>query len=266
MTKAIGIRVTGSHDNKVYFPDFLKACNGLLELLAEVDKAISATHKPTVEWHLKTLSYASPALVEVEGETKEDQPDNRAAIVDMTVRGVDSLRKTSARPLWYSDRALEVAKEMTELIQNGVKSLEVVTDGFGVEYQASILDNVKIIVTPGKQMYGSIEGRIERMNSHEEFSFYLYEPILSRRIRCELMDAKDLKLKARVISLYESAVMVSGLLSTNINGETTSAKISSIEPKEVVALLKDASEVTGIWDFTGGESPTDYIRRMRDDS
>lgn len=29
-------------------------------------------------------------------------------------------------------------------------------------------------------------------------------------------------------------------------------------------LLKDASEVTGIWDLTGGVAPVDYIRGMRD--
>ncbi len=32
-----------------------------------------------------------------------------------------------------------------------------------------------------------------------------------------------------------------------------------------VDRLKDASEVTGIWDFTGGDSPVEHIRRMRDD-
>lgn len=39
----------------------------------------------------------------------------------------------------------------------------------------------------------------------------------------------------------------------------------SVTGQEVVPLLKDASEVTGIWDLTGGVNPVEHIRRMRDD-
>lgn len=36
------------------------------------------------------------------------------------------------------------------------------------------------------------------------------------------------------------------------------------EPKpEVAPLLKDASEVTAIYDLTGGENPVEHIRGMR---
>jgi len=265
MANVIGIKVVGANDT-VYLPDFLKAGNDLMELLTEIDVSISPNYKRTVDWRLKTLSYSSPALLEVEGEAKEDQPDNRTNIIDTTLRGIESLKKSSERPRGFSDKALDVAKDLTKLLQNGIKTLEIIFDSGSVEYEISILDNVGIILTPGKQMYGSIEGRIERMNSHDEFNFYIYEPILNRRIRCELMDTKNLKLKQEVISFYEQAVIVSGLLYTNINGEVSEVKAISITGKEVAPLLKNASEVTGIWDLTGGENPVEHIRRMRDDS
>jgi hypothetical protein len=263
MGNAIGIKVAGTN-NKVYLPDFLKAGNDLMELLIEIDITTSSpTYKRTVNWRLKTLSYASPALLEVEGEIKEDQPDNRANIIDTTLRGIESLKKHSERPSGYSDKALGIAKDLTTLLQNGVKTLEIISDGSSVEYQTNIIKNVDVILTPGKQMYGSIEGRIEWMNSHEEFSFYLYEPIRYRRIRCELDEPKDLELKQKVINHFEQYVIVSGLLDTNINGEVTSAKVISVSVKEVAPLLKDASEVTGIWDLTGRDNPVEHIRRIR---
>ena len=265
MGTTIGIRLTGT-DEKVYLTDFLKAGNDLLDFLTEIDITMSPSYKSTVDWRLRRLSYSSPALLEVEGDTKEDQPDNRASIIETALQGVESLKKSSERPRGFNDKALEIGRDFARLIQNGVKSLEIISEDSTVQYTVSILSNVDIILTPGKQVYGSIEGRIERMNSHGEFNFYLYEPILIRRIRCELMDSKDMALKKKIISLYEKAVAISGLLDTNINGEVTSAKVRDIDPKEVVPLLKDASEVTGIWDLTGGTSPVEYVKEMRDDS
>lgn len=34
--------------------------------------------------------------------------------------------------------------------------------------------------------------------------------------------------------------------------------------KEPVPLIKDASEVTAIWDITNGVDPAEYVREMRD--
>jgi hypothetical protein len=265
MGNVIGIKISGQN-NIVYLPDFVQASNDLLELLAEIDVAMSPKFKSTTNWRLKTLSYASPALLEVEGETKEDQPDNRTVIVDTLFMGIDSLKKNSERPRGFSDKALTITKNFNRLLDNGVRAIEVISNSGSVKYESDILKNVDTILTPGKQMFGSIEGRIERMNSHDEFSFYLYEPILYRRIRCELMDAQDTRLKERIIGFYEKSVIVSGLLFTNINGEVNSVKVRDIFQKEVAPLLTDASEVVGIWDFTDGESPVEHLRRMRNDS
>jgi len=132
------------------------------------------------------------------------------------------------------------------------------------DYISNIAENVSVILKPGRVIYGSVEGQLERMNSHGDFNFHIFEPILIRPVKCELANPKDTILKEKVISLYEHDVIVSGMLNTNINGEVTSAKIEHIEGRKVAPLLKDASEVTGIWDFLGGGDPTEHIRRLRE--
>jgi hypothetical protein len=80
------------------------------------------------------------------------------------------------------------------------------------------------------------------------------------------LNPKDLNLKNAVISYYEQNVMLTGLLFTNINGEVNSAKITDIQRKTIAPLIKDASEVTGIWDFTDGIDPVLFVKRGRDDN
>lgn len=260
----IGIQVTGTNDI-VYLADFLKAGNNLLELLSEVDISTSSDFKPTADWKLKILSYSSPATLVAESMVKEDRPDNRTIIIETTLEGIDNLRKTAERPQGWSDKALDLARDLAKTTQDTGDIIEVFSDGASVNYDASIIGNVDIIIRPGREIYGSLQGVLERLNSHGDFNFHLYEPILGRRIRGELMDKKDMTLKQKVISLYERDVIVSGLLQTNISGEVISAKIKDIDSREAVSLIKDASEVTAIWDITNGVDPVDYVRGMRDD-
>ena len=52
----------------------------------------------------------------------------------------------------------------------------------------------------------------------------------------------------------------------DLSSEVISAKTKDIDGREKVPLIKNASEVTAIWDITNGEDPVDYIRGLRDDS
>ena len=265
MKNNIGIRIKGSK-GIVLLDDFIKASSDLLELISEIDISVSPTFKPTVDWKLTKLSYSSPATLEAEPVVKEDQPDNRSIIIDTMIDGMESLKKTSRRPNGFSDKALETARNLAKVTQNGLEEIEIYSDEATVIYTFSAIENINTILKPVREVLGTIEGRIERLNSHLDFVFHVYEPILQRRIKCELLNPKDLNLKNAVISYYEQNVMLTGLLFTNINGEVNSAKITDIKRKTVAPLIKDASEVTGIWDFTDGIDPVLFVKRGRDDN
>ena len=262
MRNTIGIKVTGK-DDIVYVPDFLKAGDDLLELVNEVDISLSPNFKPTTRWKLKKLSYSSPALLEAEGLVLEDQPDNRRIIVETVSSGIDTLRTTNERPRGFSDKALDKARELSSITANGLQKIEVITEDIIVEFTLDIMDNVSAILRPGREILGSVEGHLETMNSHDGFKFAIFEPVLLRRIRCELLDKKDAKLKKRVYELYEHNVSVSGLLTTNIRGEVQSAKIQDIIDRDRKPVIKDASEVTGIYDIATDIDPVDYVRSLR---
>ena len=129
----IGIKITGIN-NIVYLADFLKAGNDLLELVSEIDSAISENHKSTVDWKLKVLSYCSPATLVIEPEVKEDRPDNRASIVETVLEGIDKLKRTNERPSGFNDKALVIARELAKVKDNNVDIVEIFSEDVSVEY------------------------------------------------------------------------------------------------------------------------------------
>ncbi len=260
---SIGVRIDGSN-GIIYLPDVIGAGSALLELLAEIDSAISPSYRPTVDWRLVKLSYSSPAEMLAEPVVREDQPDNRVSIVDTTLSGVEALKSGTDRPRGFSDKALESARGLVNMLSNGVESVVLFTDDVSIPCTVGISENVNIILKPGREVYGSIEGHLETLNSHGGFKFAIFEPILARRIRCDLMDDRNVRLKDKIIGLYEHNVLVSGLLQTNIKGEVHSAKVDDIVSRDRVQVFKDAAEVTGVYELTGGLDPAEHIRRIRD--
>ena len=265
MSNSIGIRITGSVDEVIYLSDFIQAGNDLMELLNEVDTSLSPNYRSTTNWKLKKLSYSSPATLEVESQVKEEQPDNGAEIIDTTLNGFLILNCSSTRPRGFSDKALEKARDLAKIATDGIGKLEITSDSFAVEFTPRIMENVNVIMKPGREIYGTIEGHLESINAHEEFRFFIFDPILSRRIRCTLLDEKDKVLRQKVLQSFEQNILVSGRLLTNLSGEVSSAKINNLEVKETAPLNKDASEFTGIWDFTKGVDPVEYIRGIRNE-
>ena len=262
MRDTIGIRVSGTNDI-IFLPEFLKAGNDLMELINEIDTSTSPNYILTTDWKLKTLSYSSPATITVEGVVKENQPDNRINTIDTIMSGVYNLRVSDDRPRYFNDKAIEKAKELSKMMSNGVKSIELISEDTTVELTLDIMEHATTILKPGREIFGSVEGNLETLNSHNGFKFVIYESILHRRIGCELLNKENLQLKNKVYKLFECNVVVTGLLTTNIKGEVQSAKISDISEKQQKRVLKNASDVTGIYDVSGDIDPIDYVRSLR---
>ena len=123
----VGLRVT-SGDSQPLVAEFLKAANHFIRLLSEVDVAISSNHTTTIDWELKHLSKESPALLLAEPGLREDQEDNRRAILDSTLQGLDLLRESDTRPRFFSDQALTSARDLVRVLGNRIHNIEVFSE------------------------------------------------------------------------------------------------------------------------------------------
>ena len=181
----IGIRVV-STSVVAFVPDFLDVANNFLRLVSEVDAALSGQFVRTADWALRDLSYASPAVLSMEPIVRERQDDNRQAIIDATMQGMAVLKETDNRPRYFSDQALTSARRIALALGEKIDRVEIFSEETLVDCTETIAINVRAILRPGRELLGSIEGRLEAMNSHEGFKFAVYEPILASRIECEL--------------------------------------------------------------------------------
>ncbi|MCH8090307.1 MAG: hypothetical protein IH955_09875 [Chloroflexi bacterium] len=263
----IGVRVRESGPF-LMAPDFLSSANNLLRLLGEIDIALSPSLSRTSDWTLKELYRHSPAAIVVEPVVREGQLDNRSAIIDTVMEGIAELKERDIRPRYFSDQALNSARELVSVLGDRVHQVEVFTPTMRIVCNETIAANVREILHPGREMVGSIEGFLEAMNSHRGFTFALYEPVLASRVDCQLdpdLDERELaQLKKRIYDLYENRVRVSGALRTNRKGEVRSAIVRDVETLRTNAKFSDAKAVSGIFDITGGLGASEYVRRMRD--
>lgn len=259
----VGIRIA-PNDDLIVVADFLEAANNLVRLVSEVDAALSGQFARTVDWAIRRLSYASPALLELEPIVKEGQPDNRAQITGAIVRGLEALKTDASRPRYFSDQALNSARALALVLGERVASVEVFADDVVVDCNESIATNVRIILRPGKEAPGSIDGHLQALNSHGEFRFALFEPVFGRRIDGRMARNADDSLKDQIIKLYEKRVRVSGVIRTNIRGETIGVIAQSITPLRMDMLILDSKVIAGLFDITGGLSAEDYVRSLRD--
>ena len=258
----IGIRVVST--DAAIVRDFLEAANNFLRLVTEVDIAASSHSSRTADWVLRELSYSSPAQLVMEPVVIEGQDDNRALVIDTTLQGIDALKMSDSRPRFFSDQALKSASDLVRLQGESIERIELFSNEARIECDENIAANIRTILRPGREVLGSVAGRLEAMNSHSAFRFSIYEPVLGIRIECRLApDAPD-NLHERVVSLYEHRVRVSGQLRTNVKGEVRSAKVDSVEELPSVQRFTKASEIAGLYDITAGRDAEEYIRTIRD--
>ena len=259
----IGIRVFAA-TNMPNVPDFLDAANNLLRLVSEVDIALSGEYVRTTDWALKQLACSSPAVLAMEPVVREGQTDNRGSIVDATISGIASLKDSDGRPTYFSDQALASTRRLVSTLGERVSRIEIFSDYDTVDCTESIAAHIRSILRPGREILGSIEGRLEAMNSHQGFKFSIYEPVLGTRIECELSTDVEPELRQLIISMYEMRVRASGILRTNAKGEVRSAKVDFIESLRTEPRFRQASHIAALYDITGGIDAAEYVRSMRD--
>lgn len=258
----VGIQLIS--DGIITGADFLEAANNLLRLATEVDLAFSQAAR-TVDWALKRLSYASPAVLEFEPITRDGQPDNRMDIADAVIAGIESLKVTPERPRYFTDQALTSARALVGILGQRITRIIIFSsDVRVVECEETIAKNVRTILRPGREMLGSVDGYLQAMDSHAGFRFALFEPVFSRRIEGRLDENAPDNLKDEIVRLFERRVRISGILRTNVRGEATGVKAQAIIPLRTAASFRSSDEVAALFDITDGMSAEDYVRSLRD--
>ncbi len=224
---------------------FGKSVEAFLALIREVSSSV-AGDDDAIRWFVSVaegsaLVHASPEPVRVGAETAR-------AVIRSVQKGVGLLFSHSERPEHFSDKALHAARALAEIAARSEDdnpiSVRLVTSGHATSVAKSTLANVESILGPHTEALGSVEGRIETISERKKPTFYVYDALTDRPVRCYF----DKDLFDDVVELFRKRqrALIYGLVKYRSDGEPVSIRVEELRPLRPQDQLPGFAAVRGI--------------------
>jgi hypothetical protein len=226
-----------------YFPleKFQKALENFQTILSELDRSISGTGKPGVEWSISSISSASIHLTAEANLISDEIERNRPALVISTfVRGLELLQERPERPVLFTNKALISARAFSEMLDpDNFAEIEFRADPGRIQVTTSISSHVDEIIKDFHTSYGSIEGQLVSISLANQQSLGIRDFIDNKIIKCYFPD-----------SLFETArnalgkrIYVFGIIRQRTHGPKVNIKVAELK------VLPDPSEMPSVMDI-----------------
>lgn len=223
------------------FDKFRKAQEELATILREVDRNLTGNQRPSVSWVVSSVSSGSVHLT-VKGIPQDDIPDFKVAEVVIAVEsGIATLEEHPERPPFFSDRALESAKALANLVGKDILMIQVGANSNKVNLTKHLVANVDELIGANYKSFGSIEGILNVIDLSRKPIFKIYDLLTNKSVRCFfpsnfLEEIKDALGKR--VSVY-------GLIRSREDGQKVSIEIEEME------LFPSEQELPSIEDMIG---------------
>lgn len=245
-----------------------------VQLLRELDSAISGKSGGMVNWYIADLGKNGTLSLEIESRIKKppkrerkkkENYDTAPAVAQSLVTGFENIEQRGISPPYLSEFGLEKLGDMMNLLHaNGARGFIAtsVDDGRSVEVTEKAANTLQELLPPRREEDGSVEGTLETVSVHGDKKFIVYDSLTKKGVTC-IISRDDLLEKA--MGALGSKVAVSGIVHFNIKDEPI--RISAVSSLRVFGhgkRLPKASELTGSDpDFTGDLSTDEYIESIR---
>lgn len=254
--------IVGGEAEYIVAQDFLAALQNHIEVLGDLDAAISMRRRGTLQWVLGALSYGSPATATLRALPLFEERDYGPEVARAYMDGLQQLLEGKELPPAFSDDALDAIKKLARLSTNGVKAIEVKHGQQVVSLTERIAVNIDDLVGGGYEAIGSIEGTLEMVTLHDQSYFRIYDAIHGMGVPCyfhrELLETVRLGLGKRVF--------VTGRLRSDRGGKPRSLRVEDIRLPPDTEKLPSPSDLRGLAKgMTEGKLAEDYLRDLRDD-
>jgi hypothetical protein len=161
---------------------------------------------------------------------------------------------------------LESYGEIASPFQRNLRRVEVVESKSKViPIDNTFSEKVEHVIGPDSFAYGSIAGRLERVNLHNVSKFQIFPTVGARRVTCDFRPG-DLRLRAQVKQALDTYVTVHGRLRYKKWDQYPHAiDAKSIDIHESPGELPSLNDLRGVApDATGDVSAEEFVRTIRD--
>ena len=254
--------VVDGESGHIEVQDFIAALENNVEILHDLDAALSMKRRGTLRWVLGALSYGSPAIVTLHAIPTSDKGDYGPEVTKAYLDGLEQLREGKTLPPSFSDDALEAVKKLARLSTRGIKAIQVRHGQRSVDVTERIAVNIDELIGKSYESTGSIEGTVEMVTIHGQRYFRIYDAVHGWGVPCyfrpELFETVRFGLDKRIIA--------TGRIRSDRTGNPQSMNVQVIDLPPDIGKLPKPSDIRGIAKgMTGGKSAEDYLRELRDD-
>ena len=232
----------------------LERLSRLTNLWSNVIQAVSTEatgRRDALKWVLTDISFTSPLRVHAAPTLARERVDPTVlhTVSHAIVSGVRQLGEHPDRPRHFSTHALELMRKLALLSELDGKLLVSNGTGSPVAITTKIVTAVNDILGPEVESYGSVEGLLEGILTHGRRTFYVYDSLSGRQVRCFFSESTPLE---ALLKYFEHRVIVSGLVrSKAFTGEPKSIEVSEIQDFEPDAALLSTTEILRKWEQDG---------------
>lgn len=194
MSKTLKIQFTGSTEDSehVRLSDFIDELKSMREALIELDKAVSNSEKPTVDYRIVDLSHSSPASVVLEAIPTADSDktfNDSDKIMTKFLDVIEGINNGSADENLDS-HVLENFAKIGFGFRRKISKIVLVSDDRIIPIDRTFTAQVTQILGEDQVIDGSIEGTLEMINIHAGRNrFEIYPTIGPKKVRCHFPKA-----------------------------------------------------------------------------
>jgi hypothetical protein len=254
------IQLTGTAET-ISVASFLSVIDSAVDLLQDIDAAMSRKRKGTVSWSIAAASMSSPLQVTIAG-TSEAEP----AMVDEIIRfSMEGLRRLEAdgqvAPTYFTDETLEDAKELVSVLNADIARIRFTAPSVEpVTPTQRVAASVDELLPVEREELGTFVGVLETLTVRGKTRFMIWDVITGTRIEC-LIPRQKLDEAHRA---FNKRVAVYGLVRYARTGKPKSIQVRDLRVKRGWDDMVRAADLPVI-DITRGVDPTEYVRRLRDE-
>jgi len=221
--------------------DFSTALQAFLTLVRELTREINEKI-PRDAWLLNVQEGSQ--VVTIRPDSGRLSPVVASQVYAAMFDGLDSLESEAKVPRFYTESALESARDLSRIAfgrrQNGVP-VRVLSRERSRVVTRNVSKNVSEILDWKYEDLGTVEGTLEVVSAHNGYEFRVYEPVWTRVVRCTF----DENLLRDALASFKKRVEVSGLVRYTKDGFPVSIKVAKI------AEFPDPSDLPSVRSMRG---------------
>ena len=263
MPKGIRVTVEGERGT-ISLDTFVTIIRNTLDMLADLDSAISLEPRGSLDWFVADASFGS-LVIALEAKAKRPDRDYSAEVTKTFVDGLVHIQRERTTPPYFSDYGLRKALDLAKSLRKDGAATVHIQD---VQRQASATIRPEVTADIGQLVniryreIGSIEGRLEMVSIHGAARFTVYHAITRRSIRCKF-DPKELL--EQVKDALGRRVMVAGVVHYNYKHEPVRVNLQKLTVLPREEELPSPKQLRGMAsDFTGDQTTEEYVRSLRE--